>query len=111
MLETIKKKQDFNSVYRRGKLIKNRDFLIRYLKNEKYTNRLGVVISKKVSKKAVYRNKLRRQIKEYFSHKNNELKQGYDILVTAKPTCFGQDYQTIKKSLDYLLKKVDLINR
>ncbi len=108
MIETLKNKQDFNNVYKNGKMFGNRDFTLRYIKNEKSTNRLGVVVSKKVSKKAVKRNKLRRQIKEYLSTINVKLAQGYDYLITVKPNSLGQSYQDLVKSLDHLFKKKGL---
>ena len=98
-------------MYKNGKIASNQNFTLRFLKNGKNTNRLGVVISKKVSKKAVKRNKLRRQIKAYFAQISNNLKTGYDLLINVKPTCLDLSYQKLTKSINYLLKKKGLIKK
>ncbi len=97
------------NVYKNGKVFGNRDFVLHYKENGKSTNRLGVVVSKKVSKKAVDRNKIRRQIKGYLSTLDGELKQGYDFIVSAKPNSLDREYKDKIKSLKHLFLKKRLL--
>ena len=66
---------------------------------------LGVTVSKKVSKSAVKRNRIKRQIREFFRHKKNELDNA-DIVITAKPSCLNADDRQRKESLEELWVKV-----
>lgn len=98
-------------MYKNGKTFGNRDFVLHYIKNRKSANRLGVVVSKKVSKRAVKRNKIRRRIKNYLSQYDVNLKQGYDLIISAKPACLEKDYQEITKSIDHLFYKKGLLKK
>lgn len=98
-------------MYKNGKVFGNRNFTLYYLNNRKDTNRLGVVVSKKVSKKAVDRNKLRRQVKSYLQQIEDKLKQGYDLIIVVKPSCLNESYQVLTRSLDHLFYKKDLFKK
>lgn len=111
MLVSLKNKQDFNNVYKNGKVFGNRNFTLHYIKNGMDTNRLGVVVSKKVSKRAVHRNKIRRQVKNYMRQYNGELKNGYDMIISAKSSCLDEDYKVLTKSLNHLFYKQDLLKK
>lgn len=47
MFSSLKSKTDFDHVYEKGKIFGNRNFTLRYVKNGKDANRLGIVVSKK----------------------------------------------------------------
>jgi len=66
---------------------------------------LGVTVSKKVSKKAVDRNRIKRQVREFFRHHKTDL-NGVDIVITAKPNCMIANDQQRNQSLSELWKKV-----
>lgn len=52
---------EFKEVFNFGKTIKNPLFIIKYKKGQKNFARFAVVVSKKISKKAVQRNVLKRR--------------------------------------------------
>ena len=73
---------------KRGQSYKSRYFLLKIFANSLAFNRFGAVISKKVAPRAVDRNKLKRQIFNFF--KNNSLpvqnpNQNKDLLIIAFP--------------------------
>lgn len=80
------------------------------VKNKKYTdtNRLGISVSKKVGK-SVVRSRVTRLIKESYRLSEEDIKQGYDIVVIARVAANGADYKEINKALLSLLKKHDLL--
>ncbi len=80
------------------------------VKNKKYTdtNRLGISVSKKVGK-SVVRSRVTRLIKESYRLSEEDIKQGYDIVVIATVSANGADYKEINKALLSLLKKHDLL--
>lgn len=66
---------------------------------------LGVTVSKKVSKKAVDRNRIKRQIKEYFRLRQHQI-NNTELVITAKPSCLSASDLQRDQSLTELWKKI-----
>jgi len=66
---------------------------------------LGVTVSKKVSRRAVDRNRIKRQIREFFRHHQTELRNA-KLVITAKPSCLNVSDHTRKQSLAEMWVKV-----
>ena len=66
---------------------------------------IGVTVSKKVSKSAVVRNRIKRQIKEFYRHHQSELHDA-ELVITAKPACAKAADAERQKSLLELWSKV-----
>lgn len=70
--------------------------------------RFGVTVSKKVDKRAVARNKLRRRVREYLRRKISLVcKKGRIVVIAMKGSC-ELSYDDVSKELNYLLKKAEL---
>ncbi|MEF9918118.1 MAG: ribonuclease P protein component [Eubacterium sp.] len=108
---TLKKQKDFKLVYQRGSVFGNRNLVMHYLKNGEDTNRLGIVVSKKVSNRAVVRNKIRRRLKEAYRRNENQFVKGYDLVIIAKASCKDEDYRILEKSLKHLFYKQHLMRQ
>lgn len=108
--QSIKKNFQFRFVYNKGKSLANRLLVMYVVKNKKYTdtNRLGISVSKKVGK-SVVRSRVTRLIKESYRLSEEDIKQGYDIVVIARVSANGADYKEINKAMLSLLKKHDLL--
>jgi ribonuclease P protein component len=105
--EMIKKDRQFRYIYSRGKSFANKKLVIYYIKNNDEKLRVGISISKKVGK-AVVRNRLRRLIKENI-RLNQNLKSGYSMIFLARVGADDLDFNTMKSSINHLLKRCDLI--
>ncbi|MGL4791712.1 MAG: ribonuclease P protein component [Anaerotignaceae bacterium] len=107
--QSLKKNYQFGFVYNKGKSIANKYLVVYLIKNRKYTttNRLGITVSKKVGK-SVVRSRVTRLIKESYRLMENDLKQGFDIVVIARVSANGAAYKDINKALFSLLKKHNL---
>ncbi len=102
----LKKKKDFDKVFKKGKTIAGKLIFLKYLKNKLKINRFGFVVSLKLSKKAVIRNRIRRQLREITRCNLFNIKPGFDVLIIAKPEIINKDYQDIKDELEDLFKSI-----
>ena len=72
-----------NYVYRHGKTVRLNGLLLRYIVNERRTTyRCAVVVSKKVHKSAVARNRIRRRMYEAVRLATSETTKPYDLVFT-----------------------------
>ena len=86
---------------------------------EKHPNRgyksddlkIGFVVSAKISKSAVQRNRVKRQMREVVRLllKEGGLKSGYHIAILAKESMLGQGYEPIQKSVRAVLQKAGIL--
>ncbi|MDU1612710.1 MAG: ribonuclease P protein component [Staphylococcus epidermidis] len=79
----IKRNSDFQAIYKNGKSVANRQFVVYTYKNRDLKHfRLGISVSKKLGN-AVTRNRIKRAIRENFKvHKQNIIAK--DIIVIAR---------------------------
>jgi ribonuclease P protein component len=101
-----------NQVYRTGKGVRAEFLSLRYLHTKRDDYRLAVVVSKKVSKSAVVRNRIRRRIYEIVRVAKKEASQPwpYDLVISV----FDERLATmtaseIEQSVLGLLKKARII--
>lgn len=83
-LNRLKKPRDISRVFKQGRYAASPELMVRVAANSQPDSRLVVVISKKVSKKAVVRNRLRRQIIGIVQRGWQTVAAGYDIVVTVR---------------------------
>ena len=74
--------------------------------DDKLSSRLGVTVSKKVAKQAVKRNRIKRQVKEFYRHRSESLLAA-DLVITAKPSCAKASDAERLQSLEKLWQKID----
>jgi ribonuclease P protein component len=70
---------------------------LKYYPNNLGENRYRIIVSKKVSKKAVVRNKIKRRIREIL--RCLDIKPGYDIVVITNKEIVDKSFQEIKQML------------
>jgi len=103
----LKKKKDFDSIYKKGKTIAGKLVFLKILKNNLDINRFGFVVSKKISKKAVIRNKIKRRLREII--KKEIIKKGFDIIINTNLEILNKDYNKIRLEIRNLFKKAKLL--
>ena len=103
----ITKNKEFDKVFKTGRSSYNQILGIKIIKNDLPYNRFGIIISNKVSKKAVVRNKTKRQLRAILK-KHSELKQGYDIIIIVLPEIIGKEYKEIEEAVIFNLKRLRL---
>lgn len=97
-------------VYSNGNAVRSQLFTIKYVSNAHRSRpRFSVVVSKKVIKSAVGRNRIRRRLYEYLRVNTENLNGVYDIVII----CTSADLRTlpyayISEQLDTLFDKASL---
>ena len=105
----ISKKKEVEKVFKNGKSSFDNLLGVKYLSSENKINRFVIVVSAKVSKKAVERNKIKRQLSEIIRLKLPQLNNGLDCFVLALPRVKEFGYHELEKSLSRHFKKLGLL--
>lgn len=102
---------DFNSIFEKGLVQRSPFFSLRFLENNLFVSRFGIVISTKIDKRAVYRNYLKRQIREIIRLNLNKIKKGFDIvLIVNKKEILKLNYNELQKEILKFLEKANLLS-
>jgi ribonuclease P protein component len=107
LINRIKKKKDFELIFKNSKSFKNNIFILKIAKNDLGISRVGLVISKKVSKKAVIRNKIRRRLSEAVKLEINNIKAGMDLVLIVLPEAEKKDFSEIKEAVKNAFIKIN----
>jgi ribonuclease P protein component len=127
----LKHRQDFKAVYQQGIRCSGRHLTLRALrqrfepsaakdastqstswKQANYTSpsQIGISISQKVSKKAVVRNRIKRQIRAIFAALMPRLAPGWLLVVIVRPTALSCEYGQFLRELEQLLAEAEVLN-
>lgn len=105
----LTKDKEFDNVFKNGRSNYSKVFGLKVIKNDLEYSRVGILINTKVSKSAVKRNKLRRQIREILKKQFENIKINNDIVVIALPPAIEKEYAELEESLLGQLKKLRVI--
>lgn len=100
-LESLKKNEAFQIVYKRGKSYANKYLVMYIMKNELEQNRIGISVSKKVGN-SVVRHRLTRLIRESYRLHQDELEKSFDMIVIARKTAKGRSFEKIESAFLHL---------
>lgn len=101
--ESLKKRNDFQIVYRNGKSFANRYLVMYKMKNNTDRNRLGISVSKKVGN-SVVRHRVTRLIRESYRLNEEKFEQGYDFIVVARVSAKDISYFDMESALLHIAK-------
>lgn len=104
----INKNKDFDRIFKTGQSFYGRTLGIKAVKNNLSLNRFGIMISTKVSKKAVVRNRFKRQLREIIKNELEFLKTGYDLVIIVFPLILDKKYQKLEDLLRIGLRSLKL---
>ncbi|MEK7589392.1 MAG: ribonuclease P protein component [Patescibacteria group bacterium] len=94
--------KDFGRILKKGKTVHGSFFFIKGCKNDNLQKRrFGIILSARVIKSAVGRNKVKRHLNEVFRN-HSELAQGYDVVCSIRKDCSG-DLKEARRQLIKLL--------
>ena len=105
----LKKKYQFNYVYRVGKSCHGRFLMLVYSPSKNQNVKIGISVSKKVGN-AVKRNRARRLLREAVSPFLSTLNPNYNLIIVAKQSIDGQKLNSVYTDLKHIIDKAGLIN-
>lgn len=84
-------------------------FVLKIKKNGLMLNRFGIIVSKKIDKRAVGRNKIKRAFREVLISLSKNMTPGYDMLFIAKPGTLNREKEGIKRLAEESLRKAGIL--
>lgn len=108
-INRLQKKRDFERVFKEGKGFREDFLFLKLVKNNLKFSRFGFVVSGKVSKKAVLRNKIKRKLREAVRIKLVKIKKGFDGLLVVLTEKEIKKFPEIERIIDRLFKKAKIM--
>ena len=108
-INRIAKKPEITAIFKNGRLFKNRNLNLRVLKNNLNLCRFIFIVSNKVAKKAVRRNKIKRWLREIVYKTLDKFNAGYDIMLVARPSIINQDFKDLNEELLASFSKMKIL--
>ncbi|NGX17523.1 ribonuclease P protein component [Wenzhouxiangella sp. XN24] len=102
--QRLLKPEQFTRVFRTGRRRGDACFTVIATSGPGPSARLGLAVSKKVSKSAVQRNRIKRLVRESFRKHGADYGK-LDIVVMARPGAAGCDNAALTNSIDTLLER------
>ncbi len=105
------KEKDFQKTFKQGKSFYAKFLGVKAMANQSLANRYGIIVSTKVSKKSVERNKLKRQIRAVLKDFDQRLAGGHDLIIMVLPEALKQEFIVLKQELETILLKLRLFKQ
>ena len=104
----LSKNKEFDHVFKTGQSFYGKIIGIKAAENGLDTNRIGILISTKVSKKAVVRNRFKRQVRSVIQTELPALKTGKDLVIIVSSLILDKNFQDIQDIIKNGLKRLNL---
>lgn len=105
----LAKQKDFENVFDRGRYFSEDILSLKVAKNNFDYSRFGFIVSNKISKKAVARNRIKRLLRESARLLHKNIKPGFDGVFICKNKAAGKSFGEIGLCVEKLLKKSGLL--
>ncbi len=102
-------KKEFRTVSQKGKISRGDFLILRFRRNDLGVTRANFVISKRIERKAIGRNQIRRWLSEVFRNSLENTKKGFDLIFFARKEIKGRNFQEISKDLQETLRDAGLL--
>lgn len=103
-------RSEISSIFKIGKFLSTPLFTIRWQNTEQSHLQLNpqiiIVVSKKISKSAVTRNHLKRQIKSIISHYLHYLPNNMNMILISKPSIRSKIFTEIQRDLKQVMSQL-----
>jgi len=107
----LKKRKGFEAVFEKGEGFRQDLLFLKIFENNKEDSRFAFSVGKKVAKKAIIRNRIKRQLREAVRLILPEVKTGIDGVLVALPGFKEDDFIKIRETINHLFKKAELFKK
>jgi len=107
--QRLKYDKDFDQLFKIGRSFYGPFLGFKTISNNLDISRFGILVGTKVSKKAVVRNKIKRQIRGILSQKMANIKPGNDLVIITFPKIINQNFVSIEASIEDGLKRLKIL--
>ena len=107
VINRVKDKNEFVSVVKKGRVLKETTYVIHYMKNDSSVCRVGISVSKRIGN-AVMRNRIKRQTRAMCDSLIDYSFHTFDVIIVVKPEFVNQSFDDNKKILNNLLSKIGI---
>ena len=104
----IRLDKEFDRVFKAGQSFYVKEIGFKIAKNDLKISRFGILINTKVSKKAVVRNKVKRQLRAIIEAKLGSIAKGYDLVIIVFPQILEKDFKEIERLVLTGFKKLKI---
>ncbi len=106
----LRKSKDFQRVRQQGRSTASRLLILTSAPNDLATLRIGFIVSKRVSKRAVERNYVKRLLSEAIRPILADIPAGWDLVISAKTSVTGVKLADLVEDLRILLRRARLLD-
>ena len=105
----LRTKRDINDVFENGTKSFHKFFSLRKNSNNLEVSKFAFMVGVRVSKSAIKRNRLRRQLREIVRLNIEKIKPGFNVVVSVGSKALGESYKNLEGSLLEAFSKADLL--
>ncbi|MCK5044233.1 ribonuclease P protein component [Candidatus Parcubacteria bacterium] len=105
----LRSKKDFDRVFREGRGLKEDFLYLKFAKNNSNFSRFGFIVSQKVSKRAVVRNRLKRALRALIRTRMPRVKKGVDIVLIAISGLENKDFWELENIVDKIFERTKIL--
>jgi ribonuclease P protein component len=106
----LKHWRDFRTVYRRGKRVHGKNLVLVVYQNGESPTQVGISISRKVSKKAVIRNRIKRRIRHACRELLPQTDLSLQIIIIVRHCAVQCEYEIFLRELEKLLIQAEVFH-
>lgn len=107
----LRNKKDFLGVFNKGRGFKEDFLFFKFADNNLEMSRFGFIVSQKVSKKAVIRNRVKRMLRELVRIKMPKIKKGVDVVLIAIHGIETRDFWELEKVIDKIFLRARILEK
>jgi len=105
----LRKNSEFQRVRQQGQSVASRLLILAWIPNGEACSRVGFVVSKRVAKHAVDRNRTKRRLGEAIRPALEQLPAPYDIVLSARSAAVTVDFPVLRQDVISLLRRARLL--
>jgi ribonuclease P protein component len=105
----LRKGSEFRRVGQQGRRVSSSLLILAWMPNDVGSLRIGFVVSKRISKRAVDRNYIKRLLGEAIRDSLGVLPGGWDIVISARKDTLTADLPALAREIAALLRRARLI--